>query len=374
MDRRTFLGTSAAALLLAQRPDASTQSLAQIAASRGIRFGSAIDYPDRRITGDPRVAAIYMRECSDFVFGHQLIWGQRQRSRNARFDFSAADRIATFAARGGKRMNGHAAIWHNFLPAWVHSSVTSANAEEIIRAHVRNLVGRYRGRMGYWTVVNEPFDWQRRRKDGLIPSPFSESLGAEFIDIAFDEAARADPGARLVLNEVGMEHNYPDAARKRAMALTTAKRLKKRGIPIHAIGVQAHLRPDFPFSKSKWRSFVKKVGRLGLRLYITEMDVEDRSLPSDIAARDRAVGKTMADFLDATLSGKTCDTVMMWGLMNRLNWLNLPEQPRPQMDKWDLRLPRRDGLPHRPTLFDDANQPTAAYAAVAEALARARRR
>jgi len=374
--RRGFISGASASLALGTLPAfGAVNSLGQLAASKGIVFGSALDYPDKRIFNSSSVAGIYRQQCRQFVMGHQLILGQNQRSAGSSFSFARADRAVSFARKSGIPMAGHAAIWHNFAPNWLASAVQKHGAQKIIEDHVGKVVGRYRGQMKYWVVVNEPFDWQKRRSDYIIPTPYAEGLGAEYIDVAFQAAAKADPNARLVLNEVGMEHDYPDARRKRKLVVQTIKRLQKKGIPIHAIGIQGHLRPQFPFNKSGFRSFLNSVSRLGLKIMITELDVDDNSLPTDIGQRDKLVAKEIRAFLDVCLSNKACDYVMMWGLINKWNWMNLPEQRIPAgMSEFDLRLPRKDGKPHRPTLYDDALQPTLAWHAVAQSLQKARAR
>jgi len=376
LSRRRFIGGASVALAANAIPAlAATSSLGQLAASRGIVFGSSLDYPDHRIFGNKAVANLYRQQCAQFVTGHQFILGHNQRSAGSNFNFAKADRAVQFARQSGIPMAGHAAIWHNFAPSWLAGAVSKHGAQKIIEDHVHALVGRYRGQMKYWVVVNEPFDWQKRRSDYIIPTPYAEGLGKEYIDVAFKAAAEADPSARLVLNEVGTEPDFPNARRKRKMIIETVKRLQKKGIPIHAIGLQGHLRPEFPFSRSGFRSFLNQISRLGLKIMITELDVNDSSLPTDIEKRDKLVAKEIGDFLDICLANKACDHVMMWGLINKWNWLNLPEQPIPKnMSKYDLRLPRKDGTPHRPVLYDDSLKPTLAWHAVAKSLQKAKAR
>lgn len=376
ISKRQFIGGVSASLLASSLPAyGAVNSLAQLAASKGITFGSALDYPDNRIFNNSTVAKIYRQQCAQFVMGHQLILGHNQRSAGSSFSFAKADRAVSFARKSGIPMAGHAAIWHNFAPSWLGAAVKKHGAQKVIEDHVHKVVGRYRGKMKYWVVVNEPFDWQKRRSDYIIPTPYAEGLGAEYIDVAFAAAAKADPNVRLVLNEVGMEHDYPDAARKRKMMIQTIKRLKKKGIPIHAVGIQGHLRPQYPFSKSKFRGFLNQISRLGLKIMITELDVDDNSLPTEISQRDKLIAKQYSQFLDVCLSNKACDHIIMWGLINKWNWLNLPEQPKPKgLNKYSLQLPRSDKTPHRPTLYDDNLQPTAAWHAVAQSLQKAKAR
>ena len=373
--RHVLAGATAAAANMAFPSWAATAPLKTIAGKKGIQFGSALDWPDHRIFGNPKVGAIYAKQCSQFVMGHQLMWNQNQRQKNHALSFAKADRAVSFARKHGVKMAGHAAIWHGSAPHWLAGEVAKGNGKKLIVNHVSQMLDHYRGQFNYWVVVNEPFDYHKRRKDGLFPTPFADALGEDYIDLAFQVAAEADPTAILVLNEVGLEHDYPDAQRKRSMMIKTVKRLKKKGIPIHAVGLQAHLVPHYPFNKSKFRNFLAQIQRLGLKVYLTEMDVDDNSFPTDPARRDKGVAKMIKGFLDVCLANPACDTVVMWGLINKYNWLNWPEQKRPdKISKYSLQLPRKDGTPHRPTLYDDALQPTLAWHAVAAALEKAKPR
>ncbi|MDV4145226.1 endo-1,4-beta-xylanase [Shimia sp. FJ5] len=374
--RRTFIGGAASSLALAGRPaQARAASLGDMAAEKGIVFGSALDYPDEHIFDTPAIAELYQQQCRQFVTGHQFLMGPNKRFITSRFSFDRADRAVNFARASGIPMAGHAAIFHSWVPEWLGRAVANKGARKVIEDHVQDVMGHYKGQMKYWVVVNEPFDWQKRRPDYLIPTPFAEGLGAEYIDVAFAAAAKADPSARLVLNEVGLEYDYPDHRRKRALILETIKRLKSKGIPIHAIGLQSHLRPNFPFSSARLKGFMNEVERLGLKIMITEMDVWDNGLPTDIAQRDKRIAKELTRYLNTVLSGTACDHVMMWGLIHKWNWMNLPAQPVPKgMSQYDFRYPRKDGTPHRPSLFDDDLSPTPAWHAVASALEKARKR
>ena len=328
-------------------------------------FGSAIDYPDTHVFHDEKVAALYVEQCGIFTSGFQPLWSQNQPTRDTPFDFFRMDRLVKFAKDHNRRIAGHPLIWHQFVPHWVKLAFEAGDGQAVMEHHIQALMDRYRGQMEYWVVVNEPFDWEKRRADGMIPGPFAEAFGEAYVDIAFAAAAEVDPTAKLVLNEVGTEDNYPTGKRKRAKIIKTIQRLQDKNIRIDAIGVLGHLRPDFPFSRSAYRSFLNKIKSLGLEVIITELDVEDSALPGDFARRDAAVGKTMRDFINLCVGTRACTTVLTWGLINGHSWLN---KPVAGMDKWDLRNPRKDGLPHRPLLYDDDLQPTAAREAVAKAL------
>src|SRR5690606_7689765 len=87
-------------------------------------------------------------------------------------------------------------------------------------------------------------------------------LGPGHVEIAFRTAARVDPQARLVLNDFNFEEAGPGVAARRRIALDTVRRLQDKGIPIHGIGMQAHLYAENPIDSEGVRSFVADLGRL----------------------------------------------------------------------------------------------------------------
>src|SRR5262249_40313861 len=131
-----------------------------------------------------------------------------------------------------------------------------------------------------------------------------------------------------------------------ALFLKWLRDLKRRNVPIDAIGIESHLTADgSPVAGENFKRFLKQVADLGLKLLITEMDVADDPLPKDVAARDRAVAQVYYDYLHAVLKQRNVVAVLTWGLSNGTTWLA------------ELQ-PRADGAPVRPLPFDDEMKPT----------------
>lgn len=337
-------------------PAVRPRGMAALAAEKGILFGSTLTHGQASESAPMRRLAT--EEMAVIVPGYELKW-PALRPGPWEFDFSGADAMLRFAEERGQAVRGHALVWHGALPAWFGEGPRDADGmRTLLRHHILNTARRYAGRIQSWDVVNEPVEPWDRRPDGLRASPFLRVLGTDYLDLSFRWAAEADPAARLVLNEYGVELATREAEARRTALLQLLEGLLKRGAPVHALGIQAHLsaaRMD-RFDPAVLRAFLRRVAGMGLDCYVTELDVTDRGLPPDIPGRDAAVAHAYHAFLDAALAEPSVKAVVLWGISDRYTWMN------------DSRFARReDGLPTRPHPFDDAFQPKPAWGAIREA-------
>src|SRR5438094_1833132 len=101
---------------------------------------------------------------------------------------------------------GHNLVWHNQTPRWVFedSGGTPVSRDTLLarlRDHIHTVVGRYKGRIKGWDVVNEAL-----QANGLMrPSPWYKIIGEDYVANAFQFAYEADPKAELYYNDYGLE-------------------------------------------------------------------------------------------------------------------------------------------------------------------------
>lgn len=279
------------------------------------------------------------------------------------FDFALADRLMRFAGLAGQLVRGHNLCWHEGLPFWFKNFVNRENARQILIQHIQTVAGRYRGQIHSWDVVNEAVEVGDGRPDGLRKSPWLELIGPEYIELAFQTAAQADPGAKLTYNDYGIELDTSEQSVKRGQVLLLVRRLKARGVPIHALGVQSHLEADGPQPGAGLVSLIRECAQLGLEVYVTEMDVNTHSLPGGADAQDAAVAKVYQDYLSMVLAEPNVPVALTWGISSAHSWLNETQKAWAQ---------RPDGARQRPLPFDDELKPTAAFLAIREAIDAAR--
>jgi len=235
-----------------------------------------------------------------------------------KFDYSGADRLLAFATAHGMKMRGHTLVWYAANPDWLQEKVLAAPDDEILTDYVARLVGRYRGRMHSWDVVNEAIHLEEGRADGLRDCIWLKRFGPEYVDLAYHAAKQADPNALLIYNDWGCEGGEAWNDKFRSATLKFLQGALARKVPIEALGLQGHLSAFGPkVDQRKLRAFLDEVRSMGLRILVTEHDVDDSRGPSDIAVRDRAVGEASARFLDVMLANDATLGVLTWGLSDR---------------------------------------------------------
>ena len=207
--------------------------------------------------------------------------------REGEFTFADADRLVEIANRAGASVVGHTLVWHSQTPRWFFQGkdgqpITRELALERLRTHIKTVVGRYKGKVKEWDVVNEAIN------DGpgvLRQTPWLRAIGEDYIAEAFRAAHEADPDAILVYNDYNIELDY-----KRPKALELLKKLVDQKVPIHAVGIQAHWRIENP-PMAETEKAIKEFSALGLKVMITELDMG--VLPSKYQGADISRVETM---------------------------------------------------------------------------------
>lgn len=304
---------------------------------KGLFFGSAVS--NITLTEDSAAMDQVRNECGILVSENAFKWSDLH-PKDKSYDFTAADALMDFASHHGMAMRGHTLVWHESNPDWLTATLNRANAERILRDHIHTVAGRYAGRLVHWDVVNEPLQEDDHQPRALRDTLWLRTLGPAYLDIAFHAAAAADPKALLVLNENNTEYGLNWQLRKRGALLDLLADLVHRKVPVHAVGIQAHLdAAELAIDPTGLHRFIASIASLGLKVIITELDVRDQRLPANIPARDATVASHARAWLDAVLPHPAVLGLLTWGLSDRTTWLN---------DKF----PRADGLPQRPLPLD----------------------
>jgi len=358
-----LLGTGAVTLRSLRSRAAETVTLRKLAAEKGLLYGTTV--AAAQITGDPPFADLVRQEASLVVAENEMKWQVINRGAPGDDDFAPADTIATFAAANKLVLRGHNLLWYHRTPEWFFDLPDKAAQRQAVVEHIQQLAGRYRGRIHSWDVVNEPIEPKDGRPDGLRTAVFLETLGPEYLDLAYRTARDADPNARLVVNEYDVELDAPEQEARRIALLHLLEGMRRSGTPVDAVGIQAHLTAAGgpPFSASLLRRFLADIASLGLTIQITELDVTDEKVPADVTVRDNLVADTYRRFLNAALDEPAVKMVVTWGLSDRHSWIVRRET---YQAKW-----RIDDAASRPLPFDAELEAKPAFDAIAGAFAHA---
>jgi len=293
------------------------------AAERGVVYGWGTSTFQLR---DADFAAVLAREAAIVVPEYEMKRGVIEPTRG-NYDFTGADALLAFARGRGLQFRGHPLVWHKRNPDWLEDAVQGAKDDRLLVGYVEALVSRYRGQIHSWDVVNEAI--APGEPGDLRRTVWLNRYGPSYIDLAFHAARAADPMALLVYNDWGCELGAPDNDRFRAATLNFLEAALARRVPIDALGLQGHLGLEGPqVDQKKLRDFLARVQAMGLRILITEHDVDDSGGSPDVAARDQAVADASRRFLDIALDNRATMAVLTWGLsdryLDRPDWRRLP--------------------------------------------------
>jgi endo-1,4-beta-xylanase len=311
------------------------------------------------------------------------------------YDFGPADAYVDFGLKHHLYIVGHTLVWHGQTPRWVFAGTTPladashapapappppangaganpggggfgggfrfdgprATRDELLqrmREHIHTVVGRYKGKIKVWDVVNEAL--ADGEPNTLRNSLWLQIIGPDFIAKAFQYAHEADPDAILRYNDYGLENPA-----KRQKLITLIKELQAQKVPVMAIGTQTHVNVSWPTFEEEDRSLTE-LETLGLPIHVTELDVNgaqrgQRNTGADVAGNaattqgglvedtDQRLAEQYARLFKAFLKHRSVKVVTFWGINDGVSW-------------------RRSG---KPLLFDTDDQPKPAFDAVIRA-------
>lgn len=301
-----------------------------------IPYGAAVRVD--ALTSDASYRAAVIANCQIVVPEGEMKWPDIHPARGE-YRFEKADVLMDFARQNNIEVRGHTLAWYGGMPAWTAAIGSRVEAERELVGHIETVVSRYRGAIPSWDVVNEPLvDWPED-ESSLRPSIWTSRLGPDYLPIALRATAAADPDTRLVLNEYDVEFRGARFAARRKALVRLLRSLRDRDVPLHAVGLQAHLFADRAIDRDGLQELLVEIATLKLDVLITELDVIDYGLPGKVGERDALVADMAGQFLGAVCDVVRPRAILTWGLSDRYTWV-------PTYFK------RTDGMPNRPLPLD----------------------
>lgn len=338
----------------------SQQTVANYAAdNRGLKDFYKAYFPVGAAVGIKNLsgneAALIKKQFNSITAENAMKMGSLQ-PREGQFYWKDADSIVNFAVKNGIKIRGHNLCWHEQTPNWIFTGkdgkeVSKAVLLQRLKDHITTVVGRYKGKIYAWDVVNEAIDDDPNQF--MRNSKWYQICGDDFIVKAFEYAHEADPNAKLYYNDYNTER--PE---KRERIYKLLKSLKDRGMPIDGIGLQAHWSLQEP-TENELRTAIERYTSLGLKIQFTEVDMS--IYPWEKNKRPRKPNES--DQYTASLEQKqTAQYAMVFkvfraykGIITNVTFWNISDQ-HTWLDEYPVM-----GRKNYPLLFDVNLQPKKAY-------------
>ncbi len=281
------------------------------------------------------------------------------------YDFAPVDSFVDFGTKNNMYIIGHVLVWHSQTPNWVFQDASGkpASKDTLLKRmedHIKTVVGRYKGRVDCWDVVNEAVDDNGEERKNI----WYNIAGIEYVQKAFEYVHEADPGAILIYND----YSLPSPVKREAVVKLISN-LKSKGVKIDVIGMQGHYHLDYPFLNELEESIIA-FSNLGCKVHFTELDINilpkfedyhgaDISLERMYSAEFNPWPESLPDSMQMVLADRysaffnifirhadVIDRVTIWGVEDGGSWLNY----------WPIK-----GRSNYPLLFDREFKPKPAF-------------
>lgn len=332
--RNVFCG-----LLLMLFASCSAQTNLKDATEDHFLFGVALN--TRQAAEQNQVEAAIIKDHFSSIVAENCMKAAELQPEEGRWFFDDADRFVALGQKNKQAIIGHCLVWHSQLPRWFTvdengNDVSPEVLKERMRTHIHTVMSRYKGKIHGYDVVNEAFNDNGTYRN----SKFYQILGKDFIRLAFEYAAEADPDAQLYYNDYSMH-----LPKKCDAVVELVKELKAAGIRIDAVGMQGHMGMEGP-SVEEFETSINKLAGVGVKVMVTEWDISilpspyhhtganlaDRfryseemdpyrqGVPAEVQAEWDARVLEMFDLF--LKHSDVIDRVTVWGLSDGMSWKN----------------------------------------------------
>ena len=285
------------------------RTLRSAADGQKMSIGTAVK--SRRLREDSQYRETVAREFNSITAEYEMKFRFLQ-PEQGRFDFTASDELVNFASENDMSVRGHTLVWHIDVPGWIENGNWSRQELlDILETHIKTVVGRYKGQIPVWDVVNEAVG-----DDGKLRNSFwLQKIGPEYIELAFKWAHEADPNAKLLYNDYRIE----EVNKKSNAVYQLVSDLKAKGVPIDGVGFQMHMSEEDPRNFDSVADNMQRLGELGLDVEFTEADVRIRQPATQAELNSQA--EIYERIIQTCLDADNCDSVTLWGFTDRYSWV-----------------------------------------------------
>jgi endo-1,4-beta-xylanase len=334
--------------------------LTELAAPRGILIGTEFG-PDM-MTDERYCAAIR----HDFNLGAISAFSDANLWLGpGDYNFAVLDQIVNDSAAYGLTLYASHLVWGSYdtgaFPDWLKNGhYSKEELLTILKNHITTVVSRYKDKVKIWSIANEAPE--RDRSYGA--DFWFDHIGPEYVQKSFEWARQADPNAILLLNSANNESpRDADTIYNINTLYRMVSTMKENGVPIDVVGMQMHL--FLPWTshvmptEADVEATMKKFGDLGVKVMITEMDVNLHEIPGTAQEKAAVQVQLYSDMMTACINSGVCTVFATWGVSDLTSWISTADS------KWVYQTHTPDAAP---LLFDTEYQPKPAYFALLNVL------
>lgn len=321
-------------------PEKEPSTLREAANRAGIQVGA-----DLALNTLDMYSSIMPKEFNLIDMYGPLRWSVTE-SEKGKPQYGNAETIYNFAKRNSMDTIGHGIIYTNDYPDWLkNGSFSSDELKDILRKHVMDEVGHFKGRINKWHVITEahshPF---LNPRDVLL-----DTLGDEYVDVAYQAARDADSSATLIYNDYG---NETSRGANTLLTKSIVDRLKPKGL-IDGVGMQMTVMANNPPTKE---DLIKTLQSYGIPIFISEMTVNLQGINGTREERFAKQAEIYRTVVQAALDSGVCKSISFFNIGDKNYWLQTATK-NPNYS------PQAEA-----TIFDDDLKPKPAYYAVLDVL------
>ncbi|UGB29480.1 endo-1,4-beta-xylanase [Metabacillus sp. B2-18] len=299
--------------------------LREVADKRNFLIGASVSASP--FLHDDKYKTILKNEFNLLTIENDMKFSRIHPQRNT-YDFSLPDLMVNFAEENDMKVRGHTLVWHHSNPDWLSKEKYSKEELSLIlKNHIQTVVKHYGGKIYAWDVVNEAFN-----DDGTLRNNiWLQTIGPEYIELAFRWAHDADPNALLFYNDYSNE----GINQKSNAIFRMLEDFMKRGVPIDGVGFQMHSDIMSPKDEEKIKENINRYKLIGLEVHITELDIAIQNSDKPYKKRLQQQAEMYSKILDVCLLYSNCTAMVTWGVTDKYSW-----------------IPEYSGQPDAPLLFD----------------------
>jgi GH35 family endo-1,4-beta-xylanase len=249
--------------------------------------------------------------------------------QSGRPNYADTERLVAWCAAHHIAMKGHPLAWNEGQPSWLPADLAEVTRLQMQR--IADIVGRFKGEIGIWDVVNEATDFDRdstREGGPTLTAAIRKMSVQDYLRTAFARARQANPQATLVINDYVTSEDY--------MQKVIAQLVDGSDRPLFdAVGIQCHQHRQAWSAEETWQ-ICERFAKAGKPLHFTEatflsgqpgweLKKENPQLDwASTAEGERRQEKDVVQFYTILFSHPAVQAITWWDLTDQDAWQGAP--------------------------------------------------